>query len=199
MANAAELFRAIGLATCSWSRLETQIDMVLIYLNRPRHSLALYDRDHPIGFRSKIKLLKRWFNQHPALANGAISLRQLTPKILELNQQRNSYLHSVLQDFDPLTKVAIWGGIKAAGSETYKVGRHIGSVETLIAFATEAHLAHVEFARIGRELFGSGMIEQLQKHGQHTPHPVHRSRQLRADLVFGRPRRDTRGSSRWGA
>ena len=47
MENAAELFRSIGLATSSWSRFEIHIDMVLIYLNRPRHSPVLYGKNHP--------------------------------------------------------------------------------------------------------------------------------------------------------
>src|SRR4051812_38190415 len=83
MAGAAELFRAIGLAASSWSRLETHLDMVLIFLNQPQHSNEIHDRDHPIGFKRKIKLLKRWFNQHPALKIAAKDFRTLSPKLLE--------------------------------------------------------------------------------------------------------------------
>jgi hypothetical protein len=67
MADAAELFRVLGLASSSWMRLEMHLDMVLLFLNQPQHSEKLYNKDHPMGFRNKIKLLKRWFNQHPAL------------------------------------------------------------------------------------------------------------------------------------
>ena len=163
MAEAAELFRAIGLATSSWARLETHIDMVLIHLNQPKHSLKLYQKDHPIGFKSKVKLLKRWFNQHPALKPQAGGLRAIAPKFLELGQQRNIFLHSILSDYDPATKRAIWRGIKPEGEETYRVGKHIGSVDHLINFAAASHEAHVKFAKVCRSLYDSGMLEQLRK------------------------------------
>lgn len=163
MAEAAELFRAIGLATSSWARLETHIDMVLIHLNQPKHSQELYEKDHPVGFRSKVKLLKRWFNKHPALQPQAEALRAITPQFLGLGKQRNIFMHSILSDYDPATKQAIWRGIKAEGEETFRVGKHVGSVGHLINFAAAAHEAHVKFARICRDLYEAGMIEQLRK------------------------------------
>ena len=163
MAEAAELFRAIGLATSSWARLEMHIDMVLIHLNRPKHSKELYAEDHPIGFRSKIKLLKRWFNQHPALSHQSKALRALTPKFLELGKQRNIFLHSILSNYDPETKVATWRGIKPAAEETYRVGKHVGSVEHLMHFAAAAHEAHVQFAQICQAIYNSGNLRLLQK------------------------------------
>jgi hypothetical protein len=70
MKAAAELWRAIGLAACAWARLEQHLDAVLIHVNQPKHSEKLHDPDRPIGFKRKIKLLKRWFNQHPVLVLG---------------------------------------------------------------------------------------------------------------------------------
>ena len=165
MAEAAELFRAIGLATSSWARLETHIDMVLIHLNQPKHSRELYEKDHPVGFRSKVKLLKRWFNKHPALQPQAAALRAIAPKFLALGRQRNIFLHSILSDYDPATRQAIWRGIKAEGEETFRVGKHVGSVDHLINFAAAAHEAHVQFAKVCRSLYDAGMIEQLRWYG----------------------------------
>src|SRR5262249_5840037 len=157
-------------------------------LNRPKHSPVIYDKDHPIGFKSKIKLLKRWFNQHPALAHRKIEFRGLAPRFLRLNGIRNEFLHSFLSDYDPNTKMAVWRGIKPEGAETYKVAMYQGTVDNLILFAAEAHQAHIDFAKIGRDLFESGMIEQLQKHVPRIPRPARRSLRLRGGLVFGRPR-----------
>lgn len=170
MAEAAELFRAIGLAVCSWSRLEVQIDMTLIHLNQPKHSIELHDPDHPVGFKSKIKLLKRWFNQHPALKGQTEALRKLAPQLLKLNRERNTFLHSILQTYDPTTQTAVWRGIKPAGPETFNMGLHQGSVGQLIAFAAEAHRLHVEFSKICRQIYETGMLEQLRKSSPHIPH-----------------------------
>ena len=82
---------------------------------------------------------------------------------------RNEFLHSILSDYDPETKTATWRGIRPDGPETYKVGKYVGTVENLILFAAEAHQAHVEFAKVGRDLFESGVIEQLKKHVPHGP------------------------------
>ena len=162
MAEAAELFRAIGLATCSWSRLEVQIDMTLMHVNQPKHSVELHDPEHPVGFKSKIKLLKRWFNQHPALKGQAEALRKICPQILKLSGERNIFLHSVLQTYDPNTQTAVWRGIKANGPETYDMGLHQGSVGQLIAFAAEAHRLHVEFAKVCRQIYETGNLERLR-------------------------------------
>jgi hypothetical protein len=162
MAEAAELWRAIGLATSSWARLETHIDMVLIHLNQPKHSVTLYAKEHPIGFKSKVKLLKRWFNGHPLLRIKARELREIAPQFLALGKQRNLFLHSIVSDYNPTTREVIWRGIRAAGEETYQAGRHVGSVDQLLNFATEAHSAHVRLAKLCRDLYDAGTIERLR-------------------------------------
>ncbi len=184
MADAAELFRVIGLATSSWARLETHIDMVLILLNQPKHSLELYQKDHPVSFSSKVKLLKRWFNKHPALQPQAGALRTITPQFLELSKQRNIFLHSILSDYDPATKQAIWRGIKPEGEATFRIGRHVGSVDQLINFAAAAHEAHVQFSKVCRNLDNSGVFEQLRKSSQHILRLTRLYRRLRAYLRF---------------
>jgi hypothetical protein len=162
MADAAELFRAIGLASMSWSRLEMHVDMVLLFLNQPHHSERLHDKDHPIGFKSKIKLLKRWFNQHPALKHQSGEMRQITSRLLELGQTRNTFLHSILSSFDPATKQAVWRSIKPASEATYNVGKHIGTIETLIVFAAEATTIHKKLALLGKSIFTPDAVARLR-------------------------------------
>lgn len=196
MAEAAELFRAIGLAASSWSRLETHIDMALILLNQPQHSIQLHDKDHPIGFKRKVRLLKRWFNKHPLLTEYKLNLRALSPELIKLVDTRNILLHSVLSDYNPATKQAVWRSIKALASDTYSVGKHVGTIGTLIAFASEAHSAHIEFAKISREVFRPEMIERLRKSSPHTRYRTRLFRYWRAGLEFARRRLGNLGSSR---
>jgi hypothetical protein len=89
MENAAELFKALGIASSSWMRLEMHLDMVLLFLNQPKHSKTLHEEDHPTGFARKIKLLRRWFNKHPALKPLADEFRGLAGPILVLSKTRN--------------------------------------------------------------------------------------------------------------
>jgi len=148
MEASAELWRVIGLSACTWARLEQHIDMVLIHLNQPKHSEKLHDPDHPIGFKRKIKLLKRWFNQHPALAEHRASLRQITTKMLALSKTRNAFLHSILDSYDPSTKTAVFRAVRAMSPTTYQAGKYVGTLETFLQFAGETHAAHLRFALI---------------------------------------------------
>jgi hypothetical protein len=66
MADAAELFRVLGLASSSWMRLEMHLDMVLLFLNQPQHSEKLYNKDHPMGFRNKIKTSQEMVQSAPS-------------------------------------------------------------------------------------------------------------------------------------
>jgi hypothetical protein len=161
--GAAELFRALGIASSSWMRLEMHLDMVLLILNQPKHSEELYEKDHPIGFRNKIKLLKRWFNQHPELKPHSGEFRGLSSKILNLSKTRNIFLHSILSSFDPVTKEAVWRSIKPVSESTYAVNRHAGSIETLIIFAAEVNKTHFELAaKVTTKVFAPGAIARLQ-------------------------------------
>lgn len=182
MANAAELFRAIGIAASAWARLEVHLDMVLLYLNQPKHSEEIYDKDHPMGFKRKVKLLKRWFNKHPILKPFAAEFRALSPKLIELSSIRNTFLHSILSSFDPETKEAVWRGIRPLTETTFSVGMHVGTVATLINFADEAHSAHRAMAKIDRAMLDSGAVAQLRKSAPHTQHLVRLYRRLRAYL-----------------
>jgi hypothetical protein len=163
MEAAAELWRTIGLAACTWARLEQHIDAVLIYLNQPKHSEKLCDAEHPIGFRRKIKLLKRWFNQHPALAQHRKAIREITSDLLVLSQTRNAFLHSILDDYNPSTRTAIFRSIQVKEQDTYVATKHVGTIDNLLAFAGRTHAAHLKLTGISPTLFTADALERLCK------------------------------------
>ena len=74
--TAREAFEVLGHAAMAWARLESHVDAVLIHVNKAVHSTELYNPEHPIGFANKLKLLKRWFNQHPFLKSLAGEIRE---------------------------------------------------------------------------------------------------------------------------
>jgi hypothetical protein len=162
MADAAELFRALGIASTAWMRLEMHLDMVLLFLNQPQHSKTLCEKDHPVGFKSKIKLLKRWFNQHRALKHMSGEFRGLSGPILGLSKTRNIFLHSILSSFDLQTRQGVWRSIKAESEDTYKVAKHVGTVETLISFADEVNRTHFNLAAVTKKVMTVDVRGQLR-------------------------------------
>jgi len=162
MADAAELFRALGIASSSWMRLEMHLDMVLLFLNQPKHSKELHKKNHPVGFRSKIKLLKRWFNQHPALKHASGEFRGLASQIVLLSNTRNTFLHSILSTYDPKTEQAVWRSIKPASDSTYKVGKHTGSIGMLLNFSAETNKTHFDLAKVTKRITAPDVRAQLR-------------------------------------
>lgn len=59
------VYAAVGKAAMAWARLEQHLDAVLLQVNKKRFSESLY-REHPGTFIGKVRLLKDWFNKHPA-------------------------------------------------------------------------------------------------------------------------------------
>jgi hypothetical protein len=158
----AELFNVIGLAACVWARLELFIDAALIHINQPQHSEKLHDQDHPIGFRRKIKLLKRWYNQHPALAEQRASIRKITSELLELSTTRNQFLHSILDSYDPTTQTAVFRSIRAKTNTTYEALKHVGTLSNLLNFAMSVQDAHRRLGEIFPQLFNPDVAARLQ-------------------------------------
>src|SRR5436853_427650 len=63
--NAIRAFTIFGHLAVSWARLEQHVDLILIQVNRPDRSRALFDPNHPIAFSRKMRLLKKWMEHHP--------------------------------------------------------------------------------------------------------------------------------------
>jgi hypothetical protein len=163
MTSAVELWRALGIAACTWARLEQHLDAVLILLNQPKHSEKLHDREHPVGFKKMVRLLKRWFNQHPALAEHRDAVRPITTQMLALSKTRNAFLHSILDSYDPSTSTAVFRGVRAMSDTTYQVVKYVGTIGTILKFAEEAQITYLKFARVSVGLVASGSLERLEK------------------------------------
>jgi hypothetical protein len=102
------LFLALGLAAAAWARLEKHINSILIQVNKRQHSneiTALYDPNYPTKFSDKIRLLKKYFNQHPALKDFREKITNFASDAKKLSIDRNIYLHSVIQSYDKDAKI----------------------------------------------------------------------------------------------
>jgi hypothetical protein len=144
------LFAALGFAGSAWARMEQQLDIVLIHINKEKLSSRLYQPEYPIAFERKIKLAKRWFNQHPPLKPYRDDIRLFTSKVKEIAPIRNHLLHSILQDWNPKEQVATMQTIKFEGNDKFRVrsrGVHLKTIKTFGTLANSANkfLSHVTF------------------------------------------------------
>lgn len=158
-----DLFSAIGYAASSWARLEQHLDAVLIHINNPAHSEAIYNPAHPIGLGAKLKLLKRWFNQHPALASLSSDFRELSSRLKEISPHRNNMLHGILERWEPETRTAYFQTIKFMGDDEFQVSTHEYTLEAIKAFSDITNAGNRYLSAISRSIFTPDALEQLKK------------------------------------
>lgn len=157
-----DLFRALGLACAQWSRLEQHIDAVLIHVNNREHSDSIFDPDHPVSFRKKIDLLKRWFNQHPALSGLTDDVRLLTSKLKQLNRHRNNLVHGTLESWDASTKTSTLRTLKCAGQDGFTLATHKYTLKAIETVAELTAASNRFLSAISREVFTEDALERLR-------------------------------------
>jgi hypothetical protein len=158
-----ELFAAVGLLATSWARFEYHLDAILVHVNSSLHSGAIYNPEHPVSFGAKIKLLKRWFNQHPGLADLAQPMRDLTSRAKELSKIRHSILHFVLEDWDQNGQLAKFHGLKWLGNDEFEAQTVTVTIEALRSFADIVNAGNKWLEQISRSLFTDARLAQLRK------------------------------------
>jgi len=158
-----DLFAAIGRVAANWARLEQHLDAVLLHLNNPDHSAAIFNAEHPAAFSSKIKHLKRWFNQHPALGGLAEDFRALSSRVKELAKHRNNLLHGTLEKWDAETQTAHFQTMRYVGDDEFTLSRHEYTLEALGGAAELMGSANRFLSSISRAIFTKDALAQLRK------------------------------------
>jgi hypothetical protein len=148
----APLFAALGFAGSAWARMEQQLDIVLIHINKEQHSPRLYQPEYPIAFERKINLAKRWFNQHPPLKRYRGDIRLFTSNIKQIAPIRNYLLHSILQEWDAQKQVATMQTIKFEGKDTFRVQSRGVHLKTIKSFGTVANSANKFLSHVTRKI-----------------------------------------------
>ena len=157
------LFAALGYAAASWARFESHLDAILIHINAEEHSAAIYSPDHPVSFERKIKLLKRWFNQHPALADLAEPIRELTSRAKPLARERNRMFHSVLEEWSMETATAKFHGLTYVGDDTFDATIYLPPLDEIRSFATTVNVGNRWLCRISSAIFTEDALARLRK------------------------------------
>lgn len=181
--NHKDLFAAIGYAATAWARFEAHLDAILIHVNAEAHSRKIYNRDHPITFDRKVKLLKRWFNQHPGLSHLKEDMRRISSTSKELSRMRNQFLHSVLEDWDAVKQVVRFKECRWTDSH-WEVTSFDWTIPGLQGFGDNMDNGNRALESISRELFTLDGLERLRIREQHIPRLVRLYRRWRAYLGF---------------
>ena len=158
-----ELYTAIGTVSAQWARLEQHIDAVLLHINNPDHSREIFDPKHPASFSRKIFLIKRWFNQHPALSQMTDDMRTLTSKLKEINTHRQNLIHGVLEQWDTEKQSAVFRTLKYIGDDEFVLSTHTYTMEAIRDVADIVSSSNRFLANISRTIFTLDALERLRK------------------------------------
>ena len=163
-------FLALGHAAAAWGRLEQHIDAVLLQINKEQHSdeiLALYDPNHPRPFTDKIRLLKAYFNKHPALAEFKERIRSFASAATCLSKERNEYIHGIVEGYDENSQTIILHGIKPKFDRTnsylFSITLSAIPLNTMKGFADIVNRVNDQLETISRVLFSTDAIARLRK------------------------------------
>ncbi len=159
-AEVAPALEAYGRVAASWARMELHIDALLIQINKPDHSAALFQKNHPASFSKKIELLKTWFNKYPPLAEYAEDIRSLTSHLKTLSKDaekrfisRNVLLHAIPASFDPAKAAIVFHHMEFMSDGNIHSRQITVTLEQMKVFSDLVQLANEFLGHITQELF----------------------------------------------
>lgn len=161
-----EILLAIGHAAASWARMEQHLDGILQHINKEAHSgnLNLFDPDHPRPFGAKLRLLKSYFNKHPALSAYRETVQDFICGLKKLAPVRNEIMHSVLENYDSQTRrYTINGVVYQKASNDFRHRRRDAPIENILSFTRLVNLAHYGLCEVSKELFTPDGAAKLRR------------------------------------
>jgi hypothetical protein len=96
---AQSLVEALGLAAINWGKLEQQLDMLLLAVNRPEYARAKFRETPNTSFKMKIELFEKWYVKDPRFKNVASRAKLLVPTLRKVSADRQMLFHSNVQEF----------------------------------------------------------------------------------------------------
>jgi len=160
-ADANALFLELGKAATAWARLEQQIEAILLHVNKQDFSEELFE-DHPVSFTKKLRILKQWFKKHKALASFKEPALEIMSKLWDLADERNLYLHSILEDFDPASKMATFHRILPKGEDKFTFTKSEVPIEQISAFTDIIRATNRYLWSLSEGIFTADTISKLE-------------------------------------
>lgn len=160
--DASALFQELGKAAAAWARLEQQVEAILLHVNKKEFSDALF-AVHPVSFTKKLKILKPWFKKHQVLSEHKETMLEITSKLWELAEERNLYLHSILEGFDVQSKIVVFHRILPKGSDEFKFLMSEVPLERISSFVDVVNCTNRYLWSLSQKLFTPEVVSQLEK------------------------------------
>ena len=156
------LFLELGRAAAAWARLEQQVEAILLHVNKREFSEDLFC-EHPVSFTKKLSILKPWFKKHEALLQYNEPFLEIASKLWALADERNLYLHSVLESFDSQSNKSIFHRILPKGHDEFKLVMSEVPLENISSFAEVVNLTNRYLWSVSQDLFTPAAISRLAK------------------------------------
>ena len=160
--DAEVLFLELGKAAAAWARLEQQVEAILLHVNKRGFSEDLFC-EHPFSFTKKLSILKPWFKKHEALLQFKEPLLEIVSKLWALADERNLYLHSVLESFDSQSNKAIFHRILPKGNDEFMLVMNEVPLEKISSFVEVVNLTNRYLWSVSQHLFTPEAISRLTK------------------------------------
>ncbi|SDI25262.1 hypothetical protein SAMN05216603_1292 [Pseudomonas benzenivorans] len=156
------LFLELGRATAAWARLEQQVEAILVHVNKKEFSEELF-KEHPVSFTTKLKILKPWFKKHQALSKYKEAVLEVSSKLWNLAEERNLYLHSVLETFDSQSNIAVFHRIIPKGNNEFALILNEVPLERISSFVEVVNLTNRYLWSVSQDLFIPETVSGLAK------------------------------------
>jgi hypothetical protein len=151
-----EALEAIGWAAAAWTRVETHVDAIIIHVNKVEHASSrpkLYAPRHPNGAQDKIKLMRKWFNDHPALAPKRQEVNKICEHLLDLAKRRNEFVHSLLEDFEHGQVAVALNSVQVKPDGTVNLKKQYVTLREFGAFAGQLNDLNQKLVEVSRFAF----------------------------------------------
>ena len=152
---------AYGFAAACWARLDVHIEAMTIWLDHSDQSKETHQPHHPDSFRNRIKLLQRYYDRNPALAQHKYLADSLFKRMLSADLDRNYFLRSVLEDVTPAGSLVL-NGIVSTANSTVRLKRLKVRIADFEALAREINEFNRELSVLSKALFTVEMRHRLQ-------------------------------------
>lgn len=156
-----EVLYEVGLAASAWARFEQQFEAQLLHINKLDFSADLH-KDHPVSFTKKLSILKKWYKKHRALHEIKDLALDIVSKAWSMSEERNMYLHSILNSYDHNNQVAVFHRILPEGSDNFRLVIHEVPLENIRAFTEKVNHCNEYLWKVSEILFTKEMIVNLE-------------------------------------
>ena len=109
-----------------------------------------------------MKLLKRWFNQHPPLSPYRDKMREIQSELRILSSERNTFIHAIFEAWNAETQTALVHTFKYEGNDRFTSAKSEITLGGFVDFSIAVNHTNKELWKISADLFTEDGIRLLE-------------------------------------